>query len=60
MKYFKATLVLMIFFSLSSCASYNSVAPDWAKIGVENSESASDSGESDEKELPWWNPASWF
>jgi hypothetical protein len=64
----KSVTPLLLAFSiltLSGCASYNSVAPEWAKIGSENSETTSEeakaeSVEETHDEKPWWNPTSWF
>lgn len=60
MKNFTVTLFVVILF-MSGCASYNSIAPDWAKIETEISESTSESSSSkEEKGKPWWNPLGWF
>ena len=40
------------------CSTYNSYAPDWAKIGSPATEAAA-SGDATEKESTWWNPFSW-
>ena len=45
---------------MGGCATYNSIAPDWAQIGAESSEATTD-GESVSKadgEFTWWNPLS--
>ena len=60
-KTIKMTLLAAAIFSLSSCAAYNSIMPDWAK-GSESAESQeegndhSDSGD----DVKWWNPITWF
>ena len=45
-------------FAFGGCSTYNSYAPDWAKIGSSSTE-AEVSGDSDERESSWWNPFSW-
>ena len=54
-------MVLMLV-SLGGCATYNSIAPDWAQIGAESAESTIDSESANEadEEFTWWNPLSWF
>ena len=60
-KIIKMTLVAAAIFSLSSCAAYNSIMPDWAK-GSESAESQdkenynNDAGDN----VKWWNPITWF
>jgi len=57
---FFMTLMLV---SLGGCATYNSIAPDWAQIGAESAEASSTAGESAneaDEEVTWWNPLSWF
>ena len=44
--------------AFGGCSTYNSYAPDWAKIGSSSTE-AEASGDSAEKESTWWNPFSW-
>lgn len=51
-------LLALSILTLSGCASYNSVAPEWAKIGSENSETTSEeakaeSVEETHDEKPW-------
>ena len=53
----KVALVASVF-AFGGCSTYNSYAPDWAKIGSSSTE-AEGSGDSDEKESTWWNPFSW-
>ena len=43
---------------LSGCSTYNSYAPDWAKIGSSGTE-AEASIDATEKQSTWWNPFSW-
>ncbi len=54
-------MVLMLA-SLGGCATYNSIAPDWAQIGAESAESTTDGESANESvgEFTWWNPLSWF
>lgn len=54
-------MVLMLM-SLGGCATYNSVVPDWAQIGAESVEAATDGESADEadEDFTWWNPLSWF
>jgi hypothetical protein len=40
------------------CSTYNSYAPDWAKIGSSATETEV-SGEASENGSTWWNPFSW-
>ena len=40
------------------CSTYNSYAPDWAKIGSSATDTAV-SDEASENEFTWWNPFSW-
>ena len=51
LKIIKLTLISAAIFSLASCASYNSIMPDWAKIGesaeTEEVENAQTDGEDD-------------
>ena len=42
----------------SGCSTYNSYAPDWAKIGSSGTEIEA-SGEATENQSTWWNPFSW-
>ena len=53
----KVALVASVF-AFGGCSTYNSYAPDWAKIGSSSTE-AEASGASAEKESTWWNPFSW-
>jgi len=53
----KVGLVASVF-AFGGCSTYNSYAPDWAKIGSSSTE-AEASGDSAEKESTWWNPFSW-
>ena len=60
-KAIKMALVAAAIFSLSSCAAYNSIMPDWA-TGSENAESQDEgNGDSDAgDDVEWWNPITWF
>ena len=55
---FLATLLV----ALSGCATYNSVAPEWAKIGSETAEVTTEEKATDESDdnSVWWNPLTWF
>ena len=53
----KVALVASVF-AFGGCSTYNSYAPDWAKIGSSGTE-AEASGDSAEKKSTWWNPFSW-
>ena len=44
--------------AFSGCSTYNSYAPDWAKIGSSGIESEA-SNDATENESSWWNPFSW-
>ena len=60
-KIIKMTLVAAAIFSLSSCAAYNSIMPDWA-TGSTSSESKGEGNENSDAgdEVKWWNPITWF
>jgi hypothetical protein len=61
-KVFIPFFMALMLVSLGGCATYNSIAPDWAQIGAESSEATTDGesvGEAD-GEFTWWNPLSWF
>ena len=53
----KAALLVSVV-AFGGCSTYNSYAPDWAKIGSSGTgaEESSDTTENDSK---WWNPFSW-
>ena len=51
--------IVASFFTFGGCSTYNSYAPDWAKIGSSTSEPVS-SSETTDQETKWWNPFSWF
>ena len=60
-KIIKMVLVAGAIVSLSNCAAYNSMMPDWAK----GSETAESQGEGNENSdvgdgVNWWNPITWF
>tara|TARA_B100000989_G_scaffold295405_2_gene276436 strand:- start:2057 stop:2236 length:180 start_codon:yes stop_codon:yes gene_type:complete len=44
--------------AFSGCSTYNSYAPDWAKIGSSGTE-AETSSDANDSETTWWNPFSW-
>ena len=52
-----ALLASMLAFG--GCSTYNSYAPDWAKIGSSANE-AEATNDASEDEATWWNPFSWF
>ncbi len=58
------SVLALLLISLSGCASYNSIAPEWAQIGAENSEKmqvdSKTESDADENGSTWWNPLSWF
>ena len=60
-KLIKMTLVAAAIFSLSGCAAYNSIMPDWA-TGSESAESqdAGNDNSDAEDDAKWWNPITWF
>ncbi len=59
-----SSVLALLLISLSGCASYNSIAPEWAKVGGENSETTQEDSkaesDADEDGSIWWNPLSWF
>ena len=44
--------------AFGGCSTYNSYAPDWAKIGSSGT-GAEESTDTTENESKWWNPFSW-
>ena len=52
----KAAIVAS-FLALGGCSTYNSYAPDWAKIGGSETETEATT---DSEESSWWNPFSWW
>ena len=58
------SVIALLLISLSGFASYNSIAPEWAQIGAENSETTQEDSkaesDADEGGSTWWNPLSWF
>ena len=60
-KIIKMTLVAAAISSLSSCAAYNSIMPDWA-TGSESAESQNESIDNSDAgdDVKWWNPITWF
>ena len=55
-KIIKITLVVAAIFSLSSCAAYNSIMPDWA-TGSESAVSQDEGNDNSDPgdEVKWWN-----
>ena len=51
-----ALLALVVVFG--GCSTYNSYAPNWAKIGSPVTESEA-GVEASKNESTWWNPFSW-
>ena len=45
--------------AFGGCSTYNSYAPDWAKIGSSGTEVEA-TRDATEDEFTWWNPFSWF
>ncbi len=61
LKIFKLTLISVAIFSLASCASYNSIMPDWAKIGEDAKTVEVENNQTDgADDVDWWNPLTWF
>ena len=60
-KILKKTLVAAAILSLSSCAAYNSIMPDWA-TGSESAESQDEGNDNSDSgdDVTWWNPITWF
>ena len=57
----KLTLITVAIFFLASCSSYNSIMPDWAKIGENVETGQVESNQTDgEDDVDWWNPLTWF
>ena len=58
------SVLALLLISLSGCASYNSIAPEWAQIGAENSETIQEDSKAESDADGgggiWWNPLSWF
>ena len=53
----KVTLLVSVL-AFGGCSTYNSYAPDWAKIGSSGAEVEANS-DTAEAESTWWNPFSW-
>ena len=53
----KAALIASVL-AFGGCSTYNSYAPDWAKIGSHGTEVEA-SSDASENESTWWNPFSW-
>ena len=61
LKIIKLTLISAAIFSLVGCASYNSIMPDWAKIGESAETEEVENDQTDgENDVDWWNPLTWF
>lgn len=60
-KTIKMTLLAAAIFSLSSCAAYNSIMPDWA-TGSESAEAQDEGNDNSDAgdDVKWWNPITWF
>ena len=57
----KMALVAAAVFSLSNCAAYNSIMPDWAKVSESAESQDEGNGNSDDgDDVKWWNPITWF
>ena len=58
------SVLALLLISLSGCSSYNSIAPEWAQTGAENSETTVEDAKAesdvDGDGRTWWNPLSWF
>ena len=60
-KIIKTALVASAIFSLSSCAAYNSIMPDWATVSESTGSQAEGNDNSDAgDDVKWWNPITWF
>ena len=44
--------------AFGGCSTYNSYAPDWAKIGSSDTE-AQENSDATENGSAWWNPFTW-
>ena len=51
----KAAIVAS-FLALGGCSTYNTYAPDWAKMGGSETETETQTESANSK---WWNPFSW-
>jgi outer membrane murein-binding lipoprotein Lpp len=51
----KAAIVTS-FLMLGGCSTYNTYAPDWAKMGGSETETETQTESANSK---WWNPFSW-
>ena len=61
LKIIKLMLISAAIFSLASCASYNSIMTDWAKIGESAETEEVENDQTDgENDVDWWNPLTWF
>jgi hypothetical protein len=51
-----------LFLSFSGCSTYDSIAPDWAKVGSSETENVVVVTEAadDNAETTWWNPLTWW
>ena len=50
--------ILASLVAFGGCSTYNSYAPDWAKIGSSGAKSEASSDNTDNHST-WWNPFSW-
>jgi hypothetical protein len=52
--------IVASFLALGGCSTYNTYAPDWAKMGgSETKTEAKSEAATDGAESSWWNPFSW-
>ena len=52
--------IVASFLALGGCSTYNTYAPDWAKMGGSETEAeATSEAATDGAESSWWNPFSW-
>jgi hypothetical protein len=52
--------IVASFLALGGCSTYNTYAPDWAKMGgSETKTEATSEAATDGAESSWWNPFSW-
>lgn len=61
-KVINQVFLITLLLTLSGCATYNSMAPEWAQIASEPTEASTDGSGTREssEESVWWNPLSWF
>jgi hypothetical protein len=61
-KVINQVLLTTLLLALSGCATYNSMAPEWAQVGAEQTETSTEGSDTKQsgEESVWWNPLSWF